>query len=175
MLGTDELLELEERLKDELDDNLTEVLCKLNRMDQLNDLLDLLGMENLLEFESEYKPFNDRIIVVIGASTIKEKDIIGIANQLGIDKKRIEMHLDYEEAGKFNFEKMQYNLQYSAIMVGPMPHSGSVKKSYGSMIAAIEQSDGYPPVIRLGKTGLKITKSGFRNSLQKMIDDRIVV
>lgn len=58
------------------------------------------------------------------------------------------------------------------IMVGPMPHSGTSKGDSGSVIAKIESTEGYPPVVRLGTNGLKITKTDFRNKLKEMIDTK---
>ena len=42
----------------------------------------------------------------------------------------------------------------------------------GSVIAKIESTEGYPPVVRLGTNGLKITKTDFRNKLKEMIDTK---
>ena len=39
MLGVRELFELEENIREELDDNLTEALTKLNRLGRLEELL----------------------------------------------------------------------------------------------------------------------------------------
>ena len=48
MLSVEELLELEETLREELDDRLEEILARLNRTDQLTQLLHLLGLQDLL-------------------------------------------------------------------------------------------------------------------------------
>ncbi len=65
--------------------------------------------------------------------------------------------------------KTQYSQLYSCILTGPMPHSGRVKGEYGSIIAALEQEPGYPPVYRLGTDELRITKSSFRRSMEELI------
>lgn len=57
MLCVEELLELEESLKSELNDNLTSILTKLNRSNQLNTLLQLLGMEHLLNAVPGYQVY----------------------------------------------------------------------------------------------------------------------
>lgn len=44
LLGVEELLELEEALRDELNENLTAILTRLNRTGRLVDLLALLGL-----------------------------------------------------------------------------------------------------------------------------------
>ena len=52
MLSVEELFELEDNIREELDDHLTAALASLNRSGQLEELLQLLGMEHLLEKET---------------------------------------------------------------------------------------------------------------------------
>ena len=137
MLNVEELLELEENIKEELDDHLTAALSKMNRSGQLEDFLRQLGMEHLLQKESGYEVYKTGKIVVIGQSDVKPEVLLSIL-----------------------------------LIVGPMPHSGSGKGGYGSVISALESEDGYPPVVRLGSNGLKITKSDFRAKLEEMIQLR---
>lgn len=172
MLNVGELLELEENIKEELDDHLTAAFSRMHRSGQLEDFLRLLGMEHLLQKESGYEVYKKGKIVVIGQSDVNLEVLLSIAKQLGLDKKRFELYLEYEDAKKFNFQKMQWQPTYSLLMVGPMPHSGSGKGDYGSVISALESEDGYPPVVRLGSNGLKITKSDFRAKLEEMIQLR---
>ena len=172
MLNVGELLELEENIKEELDDHLTAALSRMNRSGQLEDFPRLLGMEHLLQKESGYEVYKKGKIVVIGQSDVKPEVLLSIAKQLGLDKERFELYLEYEDAKKFNFQKMQWQPTYSLLMVGPMPHSGSGKDDYVSVISALESEDGYPPVVRLGSNGLKITKSDFRAKLEEMIQLR---
>ena len=169
MLNVEELFELEESIKDELDDYLTHALSSMNRSGQLEDFLRLLGMEHLLKKESGYEVYKTGKIVVIGQSDVRPEVLLSIAKQLGLDKKRFEFHLEYEDAKKYNFQKLQWQPTYSLIMVGPMPHSGSGKGEYGSIISALEAEEGYPPVVRLGSNSLKITKSDFRAKLEEML------
>lgn len=175
MLDYEELLELEDSIKAELDDYLTSSLTKLNRSGQLYEFLQLLGMEHLLNRESGYEVHKCGKIVVIGQSDVKPKALLSVANQLGLDKNRFELHLEYEDAKTFNFRKMQWQPKYSLVMVGPMPHSGASKGCKGSIISALEAEDGYPPVVRLGSNGLKITKSDFREKLTEMIEEKKIM
>ena len=86
------------------------------------------------------------------------------------DRKLFEFCLDYEDAQKYDFRKMQYAPQYRLILVGPMPHSGYGKGESRSIISEIEKSDAYPRVERLmSGQELKITKSNFREMLQRLI------
>lgn len=169
MLNVDELLELEDSMRSELDEHLTEILTKLNRSGQLMDLLQLLDMEGSLQVDTGYQVYKTGKIVVIGQSEVKADVLLSIAKKLGVDKKRFEFYLDYEDAKTFNFRKMQWQPSYSLIMVGPMPHSGVEKGDYGSIISALEAEEGYPPVVRLGSNSLKITKTDFRNKLEEAL------
>lgn len=172
MLNVEELFELEDNIKEELDDHLTAALSRMNRSGQLEEFLRLLGMEYLLQKESGYEVYKTGKIVVIGQSDVKPEVLLSIAKQLGLDKNRFELYLEYEAAKKFNFQKMQWQPTYSLLMVGPMPHSGFGKGDYGSIISALESEDGYPPVVRLGTNGLKITKSDFKAKLSEMIETK---
>lgn len=169
MLGPKELSELEDNLKRELDSRWTEILSLLNRSGQLEHFLDLIGLSGLLCANTGYKPYPTGKIVVIGGTQVKENVLLAIGQSLGIRKDRFELYLDYDAAKTFNFKKMQYAPTYSLILVGPMPHSGAGKGDFGSVISSIEQQSGYPPVVRLGSAGLKITKSNFRSTLEELL------
>lgn len=170
MLSVEELSELEDDLRKDIDDYLPAALSKMNRSGQLEEFLHLLGMEYLLQRESGYKVFKSGKIVIIGQSDVKSDAVLSIAKQLGLDKERFELYLNYEDAKTFDFRKMQWNPQYSLLMVGPMPHSGIGKGNHGSIISALESEDGYPPIVRLGSNGLKITKSDLKSKLIEMIE-----
>ena len=49
MIDINELMSLEEELKDHFNDNLTQILIKLNRMDKIDDFLEMVGMENTVD------------------------------------------------------------------------------------------------------------------------------
>lgn len=170
MLCVEELLELEESLKSELNDNLTSILTKLNRSNQLNTLLQLLGMEHLLNAVPGYQVYKTGKIIVIGQSNAKKNDLLAVAHKLGLEKNRFDFYLEYDDAKTFNFKKIQWNSTYTAVLVGPMGHSGAGKGNYSSVISAIESEEGYPRVIRLGSNELKITKTNFKNKLMELMD-----
>lgn len=174
VLDISELFELEEALKKALDENLTGILTRLNRSGQLEELLDLMGLSELIHEDAGYKPYKNGKIIVIGESSVKEEALAAVAKKLNLDKSRFIFCLSYEDAKKFNFKKAQWTPTYSAIMVGPMPHSGVSKGSYSSIITAIESGDGYPPVVRMGSNKLNISKSDFLSKLQEMIDRKII-
>lgn len=174
MLDYVELSELEDSIKKELDDHLTAALSKMNRYGQLEEFLQLLGMEYLLKREAGYEVHKSGKIVVIGQSDVKSDVLLAIAKQLELDKDRFELYLNYKDAKTFDFHNMQWDPKYSVLMVGPMPHSGSSKGDHRSIISALESEEGYPPVVRLGSNGLKITKSDFKTKLIEMIKKRII-
>ena len=171
MLDMDELLELEEVIRGELEDNLEMILVKLNRLDKLNELMALLGLSNYLG-ETDIEVARGGKIIVIGESEVEKKTLEGVAKQYGIEKDRFEFYLNYKDAKTFDFRKTQWSSRYSCILVGQMPHSGLAKGDYGSIISALEAQDGYPPVVRMGLNGLKITKSSFRNTLEYLVSEQ---
>ncbi len=174
MLSIEQLEDLDERLKYELDEHLTEILTRLNRDDRLEELLEILGLTNLLKPEPMYTCFDNGKIVVLGESNVAETVLLSIAKDLGLDKKRFEFHLGYDEAKMFDGRKMQWNPAYSLILVGPMPHSGTSKGDASSVITALENTEGYPPVIRLGTNSLKISKSDFRAKLTEAMEKKLI-
>ncbi|MBR1750450.1 MAG: hypothetical protein IJ740_06125 [Ruminococcus sp.] len=161
-----------ERLE-ELIDKVTEKILIANRTGELDSLLDKWGFSDLIESEtysnSFYDTRKDGKIVVLGASQVKERDLLGIVKGLGLDKDRFELCLDYKEIEGYQFSKLQYNTNYRLVIVGPMPHSTTGKGERRSTIAEMENGVGYPKVIRLGSNELKITKSNFRQVLQEQI------
>lgn len=172
MLGIEELLELEEILREVFDNNLEEILVKLNRSDSLADFLQLIDMSELLQESEATECNNTGKIIVIGQSEVDKKKLEAVAKNLGIDKNRFEFCLNYEDAKTYNFQKTRWSDAYSAILVGQMPHSGKAKGDFSSIISAIEEQDGYPPIYRIGLSRLKITKTAFRETLENLIQEK---
>ena len=174
MLDIEELLEIEEQVRDMLNDRLEEVLIKLNRDEQLEEFLSLINMNELInEKNNRFSAQNGKIIVV-GQSEVEKEKLAAVAKNLGIDRGRFEFFLSYEDAKKFDFKKTQWTDKYSCILVGQMPHSGYAKEDYGSVISALENMEGYPIVVRVGTNGLKITKTSFRNTLLYLLNNKII-
>ena len=172
VLAIEELSALEDEIMSALPNKITAILSKLNRSGRLEELLELLGMEDLLEKEQEFYSYKEGKIVVIGGSDVKEEVLLSIAKTLGLAKNRFEFCLDYKQIQKFDFRKMQYAPQYRIILFGPAPHSGHGKGDSGSIIAELEKSSAYPRVERLTSgSELKITKSNFREMLERLIEE----
>ena len=175
LLSIEELSELEDEIMDLLPEKITEILSRANRNGRLDELLEILGISSLFDTESSFESYKDGKIVVVGGSDVKEEVLTSIGKQLGIDKKRFEFCLDYNEIQKYDFRKMQYAPQYRVILFGPVPHSGHGKGDSSSIITAIEHTSGYPRVERLlNGNELKITKSNFRETLRQLIHENYI-
>lgn len=168
---------LEHDLQDVFEDGgLTEILCNLNRKDKIKEFLELINCENLLGGE-HYSSYRNKYgkILVLGEADVKENVLYGIAKSLNIDPERLELKLGYDFAKRFNISNLQYSDKYSVILVGPMPHKTVSSNGFSSAIAAMEQGEGYPTVIRLGQNSeLKITKSGFRKCIKSCLDTNLI-
>lgn len=174
MLDINELMELEEPIKRVLLDNYEETIIRLNRTGELEELLRLLNLQELIGLERDTTLAQVGKIIVIGKSDVEREKLAAVAKNMGIDRNRFEFFLDYNDAKTFDFRKTQWSSKYSAILVGEMPHSGHAKEECGSIISALEQKEGYPPVLRVGTSGINITKSSFRDALNQLIEKHIV-
>lgn len=165
-----EFAEVEEALID----NVEEILSRLNSNGKIGEFLKLTGLDSLFDTgEKDLVDFGNQDpkgkIVVIGGSTISSNVILGIGKKFGISKGRFELYLDYRKAQKLNYNHMRYNPNYALILFGPVGHSAKDKGGYSSIITAIEQEDGYPPVMRLGTTALKISKTTVNTALEEAL------
>lgn len=112
-LDAEEIVELEERLLDILKEDLHVILLRLNRSEQLGNLLSMLGHAELLEKnDNGYIPLTDRKIVVLGDSSMSVNDVQKTITKFGISKDRVELHLEYKPNG-FNIDTLKYSLDYS--------------------------------------------------------------
>lgn len=160
---------------DELLDEIRMRVLKANREGRLEQLLASMGMSDLMEVQPQAGN-KDGIIVVLGASEVDEHRLLGVAKSLGLDKDRFEFCLDYDALQKYNFRKLQYSDKYRLIMVGPMPHSTAGKGDSSSAIAEMEKHpEMYPRVVRVSNGNeLKITKSGFKEALERMLHEAYI-
>lgn len=142
---------------------------------RLKGYLASIGMVDLFPEEEErplYDTYPDGKILIVGDSRAKPNEIYGCLKEYGIDNERIELRLGYEEAVNYPFRKLQYNPNYRLVLFGPIPHSVSRKGDKPSIIAHLENNDGYPKVIRLTDTNgqLKITKSNLKEAIWREIE-----
>lgn len=174
MLDVRGLLELEEVLREVLCERFEEILIRINASGQLEDFLSMMGLQDLIGGEAERVRSKNGKILIIGQAEVEENRLAAIAQQYGIEKDRLEFCLNYDDAKTFDFRKTQWSPTYSLILAGPMPHSGVSKGDYESVLSALEHEEGYPPVVRMGANGLKITKSSFRASLDSMTKSGLI-
>ncbi len=174
LYDVDVLSEIEDSLKKVFDDELLQIISMLNRKNQLEEFLKMIGHQDLIPGKQIFQATKQGKIIVVGASDVKQNHLEGVVKEVGLDKNRFEFYLEYEDGIDRKVKSWQYNFNISAILVGPMPHSGEAKGDYGSVISALEQEDGYPPVFRLGNNGLNISKSNFKEKLLDLLATNII-
>lgn len=167
MLSYEELEDLMEKIY--------ETVTLANRCGELNTLLLKWGLQEFAAKSSAYDTEKNGKIVVIGASEVKENVLIGIIKELGLNKDRFEFCLDYKDAKTYPYKKLQYDTNYRAVLFGPVPHSSTGKKDSSSVIAEMREKEGYPRVeILNGNNAIKITKSNFKRTLSRLIQDNYI-
>ena len=171
-----ELMSIENSLKEIFKNNLMEILTELNRFGKMEDFLNLIGKSELLgEKEETYKPGKNGLIIVLGETQIKENVMKGILNNFGICKDRLRCYLGYNEAKTFEYKKIKYQPKYSMVIVGAMGHKAKSIGNYSSAISMMEQEEGYPKIYRLcDKNGLKITKTKFKKAIMSALKEGII-
>ena len=151
-------------------DEVTQKILFANRMGELEELLESWGFGELIPGASAYETYRDGKIVVIGGSEVKERDLLGIINDLGLDKNRFEFCLDYDKAKTYQYSKLRYTPSYRLVIFGAVPHSSTGKLDSSSVIAEMQNQEGYPRVeVLSANNAVKITKSNFRELLQGLI------
>ena len=164
-----------EELVDQVVDIITQQILLANRTGSLNELLDKYGFNEFIKNNSAYDTEKDGKIVVIGQSEINKNILCGIVKSLGLSRDRFEFCLDYNESKTYNYKNMQYNPKYRVVLFGPVPHSTIGKSDSGSVIAEMQQKEGYPRVVILNSNNaLKITKSGFKKALENLIAENYI-
>ena len=123
------------------------------------------------EEEDEFPYDKSRVrILVAGQSSIDTREVVKTLKQLGVDPDRVDLILDYDDIQKYKWTALQYSDKYCDVIVGPMGHSAVGKGDYSSIIARMEQEDGWPNVIRAIANGeLKISKNSLREALEKTL------
>lgn len=163
---------------EELDELLEDIRIRVleaNRRGTLKQLLQDMGMQDLLQPTSTFESYREGKIVVIGDSEVKEDRLRSIAGKAGIDKNRLEFCLEYGEAQKYNYKKLQYAPQCRVVLFGAVPHSSTGKGDSSSVIAEMESNDTYPRVERLWSNNtMKITKSNFKAVIEKLVAEQYI-
>ncbi len=146
------------------------------KLGTVDEYLATIGLHTILD---KYRAGDQQLhfnkkgkILICGGTKVKEAQIQGIAKYLNINQDRLECILDYEKTKKIDFRKVQYNTDYCLILFGAVPHKTVSTDGYGSVISAVQNNDGYPPVVVVGKEyEPKITKSNLKKVLEKALID----
>lgn len=151
-------------------DEVTQKILFANRMGELEELLESWGFGELIPGASAYETYRDGKIVVIGGSEVKERDLLGIIKDVGLDKNRFEFCLDYDRAKTYQYSKLRYAPSYRLVIFGAVPHSSTGKLDSSSVVAEMKSQEGYPRVeVLSANNAVKITKSNFRELLQGLV------
>lgn len=84
MLSIEKLSDLEEEILQRFPEQVTEILTRCNRSNELEDLLKILRMEDLLQETRHFESYKEGKIVVVGGSNVKEYVLLSIAENPGI-------------------------------------------------------------------------------------------
>lgn len=165
-----ELDDLYQKMTERMGQDLLPAITRANRMGDLDELLESLGMGDLGEAPSDDVDLFASKILVLGQSEVKEQKLKSIVRKKGFDSKRFEFYLEYDRLQHYDFAKLRNTLTYKAVMVGPMPHSTPGKLENSSAIAEMENHpDTYPRVIQLRSANeLKITNNSFATGLDEL-------
>ncbi len=117
------------------------------------------------------EPLDDLRILVIGAAQIPAQVIYGIGKTVGLRKDQLDLQLDYEQNKRFRFDELRYNSPYAGILIGPIAHKVINLDDYSSIIQRLKHEEGFPPFEEIRTSGghLKITKTSFKEALQRLI------
>lgn len=161
-----------DNIVDQVLDKIRKELFSANRLGDLSEYLESIHCENVVQSSNKNdESYKSGIIVVVGDLGSRQKDLVGIAKDLGIPKDRFEF-VSFEESKKYKYNKLQYAPHYRVVLYGPTPHSTAGKVEYSSSIVRMEKEEGFPKVIRMGNGNeLKITKTGFKDTLKRLIEE----
>lgn len=168
-LSAYELEDLQQAMMERMEESLLPAISRANRTGELDELLCLLGMDDLAGDEGEVDMRPTRI-VVLGDSMVKESKLRSLARKHGFDPNLFDFALGYDQLRHYDFAKLRGTFTYRAVLVGPMPHSTPGKRNASSAIAEMQSHpEIYPPVVELrDSSGLKITNNSFAKGLNEL-------
>ena len=121
--------------------------------------------------ETPVQAYRKLKILVLGASTIKPKDIIGIAKRHGLTKHNLQLELDYSKNKRFDLTALRYTSPYSGILVGPVAHKITGLGDHSSILGLLKE-EGFPPhvAIKTNSGTLKITKTAISTAFDNIMN-----
>lgn len=156
------LLEIQEKIYQKVLKEVTDAYYE----NRLNEVLNKYGLQD--EIEYPYYDRNNSKILVVGNSMVSKDKLVAIAKKYGINEKFLEFELDYDRLHNYNFAKLENSMNYSDVLVGPLPHKVSGIDGSNSFLAMTDaHPENYPKIIKLQDSNeLKITKETFLKGLQ---------
>ncbi len=111
-------------------------------------------------------------ILVLGAASLDEKTMNGIAKQYGFERRDFVYETDYEKV-KSMAGRVSYGERFSAIILGACPHKVSMLGDYSSFVEKCKNDENLPDTYetRTNSGELKLTKESFRKALEAMMKD----
>ena len=162
----DDLIDLQQKVIAKV----TRELAEAYNNGELEEFKKKYGIE---DDDTEHYYYNEREfkILIIGDLAVTKKVVYEIAEKYNINYKQLEF-VEYSEAKRFNYKKLEGSTVYSDILVGPMGHSNNGMGDCSSFLANVEKHpEIYPKVIRLESNtqggNLKITKTALINGLEQ--------
>lgn len=156
---------------DKLHGLLKEQITTANRMHELMERVINNYALNFIPKEDGLPYFSDSKILVLGDSQLSMDDIRKTVTEHGMDMDQFEFRLDYGKKDSYNLEKLKGNINYKAILIGPVPHKafGDMKASSGVQ-EMINRPDLYPLTIKVVSSNgeLKINKNTLGAALEKV-------
>lgn len=140
-------------------------VAEASQTNNVSEVLKKYGLED--EIEYTFYDLNNSKILVVGDSRVSKDDLIAIAKKYGINKNKLEFELDYNKLTNYNFSNLRNSMNYSDVLVGPLPHKVEGIEGYSSFLAMVDHCpEEFPKVIRLENANeLKITKESFKTGL----------
>jgi hypothetical protein len=108
-------------------------------------------------------------ILVFGALAGKKSEYQKVVKELGIESSHVEFVDEFTDIKNYQVAKLRNSIEYSDILVGPIPHSIKGLKDYDNLISAIKSvPHEYPRLIEMeANNKLKITKTNFLDAIMK--------
>lgn len=144
---------------------LVKEITEANYENRIDEVLLKYGLND--EINYPYYDIKNSKILVVGNSSVGKDVLIGLARKYGIKENRIEFELDYNKLTNYNFGDLRNTMQYSDVLVGPIPHKVEGIDGFSSFLAMTDANpEEFPKVIRLQSSNeLKITKQSFKDGL----------
>ena len=147
---------------------LSKVITELElaqKEDAISEFLDKYG----IIFEEESLPVNTRTmkILVFGALAGKVDNYKAVIKNMGIKADNVVFENDYDRLSRYDVSKLEYSMEYSDIIAGPVPHSQKGRGDVSSFIALVKNNPNrYPRLIEArANDKLKITITNFKEAL----------